>query len=206
MTLPWISLLTIFYNIDIVNMTVDDLEQKRVLRRPFFVMKKAVCSCGDIPDEGDGMRFTSRSVDPLFDSLEPVVRGLGMSLVELTLSRHKNSVQVRAAVYKRGSMGVDDCARAHRAMLPRLELAFPGQDLYVEVSSPGVERLIKDGAEFAHYIGRGIKCYRTDISDWSGGILESADENVLSLKGKEGMVTLRYEIIAKAKLDYSQEV
>jgi ribosome maturation factor RimP len=100
---------------------------------------------------------------------------------------------------------VDDCSRAHHALLPRLELAFPGQDLYVEVSSPGIDRLIKDGAEFAFYKGRGVKCYRTDISDWSSGILESAGETGIVLRGKEGSVDIPYEVIAKAKLDSSQE-
>ncbi|GHT94870.1 ribosome maturation factor RimP [Spirochaetia bacterium] len=147
------------------------------------------------------MRFTQRKADPVFDSLEPVVQGLGMALVDFSVSRHKGSIQIRATVYKAGIVGVDDCSRVHRAFIPRLELAFPGEDLYVEVSSPGIDRIIKDGSEFVHYLGRGVKCYRTDISDWSGGILESADETRLVLKGKDGLIELKYEDIAKAKLD-----
>lgn len=152
------------------------------------------------------VRFTPREADPLFDVLEPVVRGLGMSLVELSQIRRRGSVQIRAVVYRSGAVGVDDCSRVHQALLPRLELAFPGKDLYVEVSSPGIDRIIKDGAEFAYYIGRGVKCYRTDISDWSAGILESADTTHLVLKGSEGIMKLAYDVIAKAKLDYAQEV
>jgi ribosome maturation factor RimP len=129
-----------------------------------------------------------------------------MSLVELNVSRHRGSIQVRVVAYKKGNMGVDDCSRLHHALLPRLELAFPGQDLYVEVSSPGIDRMIKDGSEFVHYTGRGIKCFRTDISDWSSGLLQSSDEKGLVLKEKTGVINLAYEIIAKAKLDYSQEV
>jgi len=152
------------------------------------------------------MRFTPPQPDPLYDSLEPVVRGLGMSLVELTQSRHKNSVQIRVVVYKPGVIGVNDCSRAHHALLPRLELAFPGLDIYAEVSSPGIDRVIRDGYELVHYIGRGIKCYRTDISDWTGGILRSADEKGLTLMGKDGPIDIGYEVIAKAKLNYSEEV
>jgi ribosome maturation factor RimP len=129
-----------------------------------------------------------------------------MSLVDLMVSRHKGTVQVKAVVYKPGPIGVEDCSRVHHALTPRLELAFAGQDLYVEVSSPGINRLIKDAAEFGHYLGRGIRCFRTDTFDWSGGVLESADETGLVLKGKDGMIPLGYDIIAKAKLDYSQEV
>ncbi|MHB9293094.1 putative ribosome maturation factor RimP [Hollandina sp. SP2] len=129
-----------------------------------------------------------------------------MALVDISVSRHKGSVQVKMVIYKPGTIGVDDCSQVHRALLPRLELAFPGQELSVEVSSPGIERVIKDGSELVHYIGRGIKCFRRDISDWSAGILKAADATHLVLQGKDGMIELVYENIAKAKLDYSQEV
>jgi ribosome maturation factor RimP len=129
-----------------------------------------------------------------------------MSVVELTQSRHKNSVQIRVVVYKPGVIGVDDCSRVHHALLPRLELAFPGLDVYTEVSSPGIDRIVKDGAELVHYIGRGVKCYRTDISDWTGGILQSADEKGLTLKSKDGLIDISYEVIAKAKLNYSEDL
>ncbi|MDR1239791.1 MAG: ribosome assembly cofactor RimP [Treponema sp.] len=157
------------------------------------------------PVDFENPRGSADAAGPLYDLLEPVTRGLGLDLVELTVSRHKRAVQVRAVVYKNGPLGVDDCSRAHHALLPRLELAFSDQDLYVEVSSPGIDRLIKDGVEFAFYLGRGVRCYRTDISDWSAGILESAGEEGIVLRGKEGDIPVKYEIIAKAKLDSSLE-
>jgi len=136
-------------------------------------------------------------------SLEAVLDGLKFSLVELTVSRHRGSVQVRAVIYNGSSISTDDCSKVHRAIMPRLELAFEGQDIYLEVSSPGIDRLIKDGSEFAHYRGRAVRCYRTDISNWTAGILESADEKGIVIKTKEGAVRLEFEIIAKAKLDGS---
>jgi ribosome maturation factor RimP len=154
------------------------------------------------------MRCTRRQTgdDPLIDQIEPVVRGLGFSLVEVSVLWPRGHHSVRLTVYrKNGAVGVDDCASIHRAVLPRLELAFPEDDLYVEVSSPGIDRIIRDGSEFVHYIGRGIRCYRSDLSDWSGGILESADNKGIVLRGKEGTVNLDYRIIAKAKLCYQEE-
>ena len=87
------------------------------------------------------MRCTRRQAgdDPLIDQVEPVVRGLGFSLVEISSARHRGYSSVRLTVYKKnGTVGVNDCAGVHRAVLPRLELAFPGQELSVEVSSPGI--------------------------------------------------------------------
>ncbi|MDR0312991.1 MAG: ribosome assembly cofactor RimP [Treponema sp.] len=164
------------------------------------------------------MKFTVRVTDAIYDTLEPVARGLGMVMLELTVFQHKGrggssgSVQVRVAIYKAGeNIGVDDCSRFHKAILPRLELAYPGKDLYLEVSSPGIGRLIKDGNEMVHFIGRSIKCYtalnnatalqNADGGGWIGGILCSADEKGITLETGDGIIALSYEVIAKAKLE-----
>jgi len=140
-------------------------------------------------------------------TLETRVRGLGLELIELDVFRGRglSGVQVRAIVYKPGSLGTDDCARAYRAILPDLERAFPGLEFSVEVSTPGINRKVRDGVELANYRGRGLRCWRTDISDWSAGLLEEADEQGIIIKGREGTIRLDYGIIAKARLDPSQE-
>jgi ribosome maturation factor RimP len=90
-------------------------------------------------------------------------------------------------------------------VLPLRAGAFPGGDLYIEVSSPGTGRIIRDGSEFIRHIGRTVACYRTDISDWTAGVLVGADERALTLEGKGGKVTLNYEDIAKAKLQGTEK-
>jgi ribosome maturation factor RimP len=75
----------------------------------------------------------------------------------------------------------------------------------VEVSSPGIDRLIRDGAEFVHYLGWGLRCYRTDISDWTAGILRAADTEKITLQMKGETLDLNLNIIAKARLDHSIE-
>lgn len=151
------------------------------------------------------MRYIAKDAEndefgSLRKSLAEVLNGLGFQLVELTVSRHRASVQVRAVIYNGASIGTDDCSKAHRAITPRLELAFPGNDLYLEVSSPGIDRLIKDRSEFYFYTGRAVRCYRTDISDWTTGFLQSVDEEGITLKTEKEAVKLNFEIIVKAKL------
>jgi ribosome maturation factor RimP len=156
------------------------------------------------------MLYTRRKTDAkdpegqLISSLEPVIQGLGMSLIELNVFHTKGKgVSVKVVVYKNGIIGVEDCSRVHRSIMPRLELAYPGQDINLEVSSTGIDRLIKDGREFTHYLGRPVRCYRTDISDWTAGVLLSVDEEkiILNEEGKE--IALTYEVIAKARLNAS---
>jgi len=153
--------------------------------------------------------------------LEKLLSALKFNLIDLVVSKHRGSVQVRVVIYNGNSIGTDDCSRVHRAISPRLEIIFDQQDVYLEVSSTGIDRLIKDGAEFRFYLGKTVRCYRTDISDWTTGILESADEEGITLRIKAGenptecnstdcnstecnsdeAVRLEYNIIAKAKLD-----
>jgi len=141
----------------------------------------------------------------LRQSLETVLKGLKFSLIELIVSRHRGSVQVRVVIYNGASIGTDDCTRAHRAIMPRLELAFGETDIYLEVSSPGIEKLIKDGNEFRHYTGKMVRCYRTDITEWTAGFLESADEEGIILRTKDGAERLKFDIIAKAKLNSAND-
>jgi len=163
------------------------------------------------------MRYSARADKPedgelaaLRAALEARLRGPGMELVEFDVFRSKGIVRIRAVVYRppfdeKGALGTDDCARAYRAIRPDLEGAFPGAELSVEVSTPGINRKVRDGAELALYLGRGVRCWRTDISDWSVGLLEGVDEQGIILKGKEGTIRLDYGLIAKARLDPSQE-
>ena len=150
-------------------------------------------------------RTDSRNPDePVCRSLEQLVGEMDMSLIELDIFHKKgrdSSVQVKAVILAKGTTGLAECSRIHHAILPRLELAFPEKDVYLEVSSPGINRIIKDGREFAHYLGRGVKCYRTDISDWTAGILRTANEEELELETENGKLVLSYETIAKARLD-----
>jgi ribosome maturation factor RimP len=143
---------------------------------------------------------------------------MGMSLIEIDVFHRKGrgggSVQVKAVVLAKETTGLAECALAHHAIFPRLELAFPGKDVFLEVSSPGIHRVIKDGGEFAYFIGRGVKCYRTDISDWTEGVLLAADEEKIVLESfpaesraspegalKDGEIVLFYETIVKARLN-----
>jgi ribosome maturation factor RimP len=163
------------------------------------------------------MRYKVTTADKtagaLRDDVEPVVSGLGFVLVELDLYRTKKSARVRlvaAPAPPLTAIGTEDLARLHRAVLPRLELALGGDssgekpgaaDIYVEVSSPGLDRLIRDGEEFRCYPGRRIRCYLTGASDWLRGTLRGSDGEKILLSTEEGTVEVTYEHIAKARLD-----
>jgi ribosome maturation factor RimP len=160
------------------------------------------------------MKWVPLEKDDLFRALEPLVSGASggeLALLEVKTARHKGTAQVSITVFRPGKsgrqavVGVEDCQKVSRAVQARVELAFDGADVTLEVSSPGIERKIVNGAEFAYFIGRGIRVYRTDITEWSAGALVAASEKNIKLETKEGILEVNMEVIAKARLDWGVE-
>lgn len=155
---------------------------------------------------------------PFFADTSKLVLGLGYSLVELRVVQLKNQQQVKVVIARQISdspegIGVNDCAKVHRVLLPRFEALLQSQDVYMEVTSPGMERIIKNAAEFAVFAGYLVRVWDIERSDWVFGKVLSADSSSLTIQltDSEGNFTglnadeafcIPYTQIAKAKLLY----
>lgn len=163
------------------------------------------------------MEYISLDSIPHFADCSPLVTGLGYVLVDLKVVPQNGSIKVTAVITKpagdSGAVGVNDCARVHRALLPRLEAVLDSQDIYMEVTSPGMERLIKNPAEFALFVGRYVRVWDSQITDWVAGKIISSDDQSITLElvgegvteesaqMQAGQVsTIPYQRISKAKL------
>ena len=103
------------------------------------------------------------------------------------------------------SISVNDCAKVHRALLPRLEALLGTEETTMELTSPGIEHNIKNAAEFSVFIGRKVRVWDKTVNDWVGGKIKSADEKSVTLEKEEGeSVTILFENIAKAKFTYDK--
>jgi len=164
------------------------------------------------------------------EAVEPLLAGMGIFLVELSIGRLKGVTRVSVVIHRKDRMpqgrgegmpqgrgegmpqgrgegaGIDDCAEVSRLLLPRLQTIEGLQDVSLEVSSPGIERTIRSPAEYAIFLGRGVRILSGTETDWFGGIIDRVEEGALWLKrGKEKRGFALAEI-RKARLDYSVEV
>lgn len=137
--------------------------------------------------------------------VEELLAGLGLSLVELTVSRHRGSTQVRAVIYSPEGTGIDQCSKAHRLIMPRLQVLLNEQDFYLEVTSPGVDRWIRSDREYSVFVGRGVRVLRKGESEWLLGRIVRTGPEAVVIGGSYGEQTVQYGDIAKARLDYAQE-
>ena len=135
----------------------------------------------------------------------PLVEGLGYTLVELHITPQKGVTRINAVIASKDpgvDIGVNDCSKVHHALLPRLEAILGTEDTYMELTSPGMERNIKNAAEFAVFKGREVRVWDKNISDWVGGVIVDSDEKSVILEKDGQNQTFSYENLAKAKFIY----
>ena len=130
-----------------------------------------------------------------------MVEGLGYKLVELHVVPQK-TVKITAVIASIDStkdIGVNDCAKVHHALLPRLEAILGTEDTYMELTSPGMERNIKNAAEFEIFKGREVRVWDKTVTDWVGGVIVSSDDKSVTMEKDGETRVFSYENIAKAK-------
>jgi len=94
---------------------------------------------------------------------EPVLEGLGYRLVRVRVSSADGCTVQIMAERPDGSMAVEDCEAASRALSPVLDMADPIDRAYrLEISSPGIDRPLVRRSDFDRYAGNVVKI-ETDI-------------------------------------------
>ena len=97
-------------------------------------------------------------VDRLSALIEPLVAREGVELVDVEIAGSRKKPVVRVYVDRPGGIGVDDCARISRLLEGGLETAAAVPETYVlEVSSPGLDRPLRERRHFERYVGRDVE-------------------------------------------------
>jgi ribosome maturation factor RimP len=117
------------------------------------------------------------------EQLEP----LGLELFELhargTRSRPVLDVRIERADGEK--ITVDDCARASRAIEAKLDQGGIVSERYVlEVSSPGIERPLRNARDFRRFAGRDAVITADPGEGWDG--LDSKEVKIAGVEGDQG--------------------
>jgi ribosome maturation factor RimP len=152
------------------------------------------------------MEYYSKHHDnPITGEIEPLIEGLGYKTVEIAGKKSGGRYHVSIIITKQDGIGLKDCEKVHKAVVPRLELILDDRDMHIEVSSPGISRNFKSGSEFSAFTGSAVRILLMDNSDWIGGTILEADEKEVRLSTIEGDKNFLYSMIRKAKLVDTQE-
>jgi ribosome maturation factor RimP len=153
--------------------------------------------------------------EALEDVVASEIRPLGLEVFELRMggSKGRPVVDVRVEREDGRQVTVDDCAAASRAVEARLDaLDFGGRRYVLEVSSPGLERPLRNAADWRKFAGRSAVVTSNAPGDPAGrrtdeveivGVEGDAGEEVLTVKNERG-VERRFPLSAveKARLAF----
>lgn len=88
--------------------------------------------------------------------VEPLVVAAGMELVDVEYVQEREWY-LRVFIDKAGGVGIEDCEQISRMVEPLLdEVDFLKQAYYLEVSSPGLDRVLRRDKDYLRYAGRTV--------------------------------------------------
>ncbi len=144
------------------------------------------------------MQDAERSIEEL---IQPVLGQHGLKLVDLEWRQHRPRSVLRVFVDKPGGVGIGDCERVSRQVGDLLDVAGVIQESYdLEISSPGLDRLLRTEREYHWARGKRVRCWLSDGREVRGRLADVAPERlVLEREGER--VELPRADVTKARLD-----
>jgi ribosome maturation factor RimP len=148
--------------------------------------------------------------------VEPVLEDMGFRLVRVVMSRRDGSTIQIMADKAGGVINVDDCASISRRLSPLLDAHDPVEGRYfLEVSSPGIDRILVRPSDFEDWAGFETKVELKELIDGRRrfrGILEGYESGEMLLqvrldeKSEPQTIGLPIDLIHDAKLVLTDEL
>jgi ribosome maturation factor RimP len=148
--------------------------------------------------------------------VEPVLESLGYRLVRVRISALEGCTVQIMAEKPDGTMLIEDCEAASRALSPVLEAADPIEGAYrLEISSPGLDRPLVRKSDFDRYAGQPVKIEMTMGVDGRRrfrGLLLGTDGETARLRrddaaeGEPAEILLPIEDMSEAKIVITDDV
>lgn len=133
----------------------------------------------------------------LESKIKILVESLGFGLYEILNIKENENQILRICITKAtGSVNLDDCQEVSLAISPLLDVEIPeSQKYFLEVSSPGIERNLKNLEHYKGAINELVKIKTMDKKEFKGKLL-SVDAAQIAL---EGGIVIPLNAIKKAQ-------
>lgn len=94
----------------------------------------------------------------IFEELEPIINGLNISLYDVIYEKEGKDFYLRIFIEKDGGVDISDCENVNNAINDILdEKDFIKGHYYLEVSSAGLEKILRLDKHFENNIGNKIR-------------------------------------------------
>ena len=142
-----------------------------------------------------------KSMTAMAEVVESTLAGMGFELVEAQVSNHGRLLRI--FIDRPGGITVDHCADVSRHLSRVFEVEGIDYDR-LEVSSPGLDRLLRKAADFVRFSGQKVDV-RMRAPDAAGrrrfvGMLKSFAQSAATIDVDGLSVSLKLEEIERARL------
>lgn len=141
----------------------------------------------------------------IFDLAQPIAEEHDLELVDTEYQKEGQDWIVRIFVDKPEGVTLDDCQEISQEVSARLDIESPIEKSYIlEVSSPGLDRPLKEKGDFEKHIGHLI-----DVSTYApvrgeksftGELLEISNNKIKLKLENDDVIKISRDKIAKANL------
>lgn len=135
--------------------------------------------------------------------LKSIINNLGYELYDVIYEKEGKDYYLRIIIDKEDGIDLNDCEKVNDAINDILDEADYIKDQYfLEVSSPGVERLLRREEHYISQLGKEIKVKLFKPIDKQKeliGILEEYNKNEITLKVGEKTIKINAKDIAVAR-------
>ena len=136
------------------------------------------------------MRDSEHIADLVRAIASPIIRALALELVDVVCSGRGGHTLVRVFIDKPGGVTLGDCEQVHVSLGHALDVGNPIPHAYtLEVSSPGLDRPLKQRAEYERSCGKRVRLkLRMPVNgQWSVvGTLLAADDSGVTVSVPSG--------------------
>lgn len=121
----------------------------------------------------------------LEEKLSKYIQSCGCELYDVVMLKEFNQDVLRIFITSKEGISLDKCQEVSNLISPLLDVEDPVSSKYIlEVSSPGIERILKKPRHFAFSIGENIEVKMMDKTILEG-VLEGSDEEGFVLNGEK---------------------
>ena len=145
--------------------------------------------------------------DKLTELLAPVVEDLGYRFWGLEYQVRKADALLRVYIDNSSTgISVDDCATVSHELSGVLDVEEPITMAYIlEVSSPGMDRILFNAPQFSEFIGQGVKIklnQKIDNRRKIKGQISAVDGEKITLTDSEkNQIIIEFDQIMKARIN-----
>lgn len=149
----------------------------------------------------------SKVEESVWTAVEPVITDLGYSIYDVEYLKEGTNWYLRVYIDKNEGISIEDCETVSRAIDPVLDKLDPIKTPYtLEVSSPGIERVLRRDEHFERYMGEEVEVSLFKAIDGDKkikGILKSFNGNSLEIEFDNKVINIDMKDISVVKTVYN---